>query len=138
MILMNCVFIAKLCIYCVYWWIVCLLTNCVFIWMNLSIFKQEITGYGSWYWWIVCLLNCVMNFWNKCDSVFIDELCVYMMNCVFIWMNLSISKQGTIGYGSWYWWIVCLLMNCVLCYINELCVYMMNCVFIWMNLSISK
>ena len=106
----------------------CLLINCVFIdeflkWICLYLSREP----------------------QDIDHV-IDELCVYrwlvycviLMNCVFIWMNLFISKQRNTGYRSWYWWIVCLLMNCVLCYIDELCVYTMNCVFIWMNLSISK
>jgi hypothetical protein len=98
LLLMNFVFINKLCVYmnesvyiqarnhkiwililmCVYWWI---------FEMNLSLSKQETTGYGSWNWWIVCSL---MNFWNECDSVFIDELCVYMNESVLIMLWNSI------------------------------------------------
>ena len=85
----------------------CLLINCVFIdeflkWICLYLSREP----------------------QDIDHV-IDELCVYrwlvycviLMNCVFIWMNLFISKQRNTGYRSWYWWIV-------------YCVILMNCVFI--------
>ncbi len=36
----------------------------------------------------------LMNFWNKCDSVFIDELCVYWrILCLYEWICLYLSRK---------------------------------------------